>query len=251
MASSLTAVRARLYGYTRPAFACLGVSAAVAADTLALPQPTREREEREEPPPSSSRLAALPLLAIGTAGVVAVARRHARLSWLAHGYESWAWGVAYGGLSAAAVAALLPGIPHGEDASLLAPSAGAALAATAGERLGSAVGRAAFPALVGVGVLSAGAALRGDAFGERAARALQMSALVLLPALQLACPPVYTLSLQGTLACAWIGMGAGATALESTPALFPSPEAARHVLVAVGAASLLRTLATRAPLCQF
>ena len=101
------------------------------------------------------------------------------------------------------------------SATLLAPSAGAALAATAGERLGSTVGRVLFPALTGVGLLSAIVAkYNGDWRGERAAHALQACALALLPALQLACLPVYTLSMQGAVGCAWLWMAAALPTLD-------------------------------------
>ena len=94
----------------------------------------------------------------------------------------------------------------------------------------------ALPALAGVGLLSVVAALCGDARGERAALALQVGTLVLLPTLQLGCLPVYTLSLQGALSCAWLWMAATATALDDAPPLMSTPEDARHVLLAVGAA---------------
>lgn len=242
--ATLSGVRARMYPWTRPAFALLGGTTAAAFDAYA---PPSSEAARPLSTADSSRLAALPALLVGTAGVYAVATRYGRLCWLAHPYEAWAWGLAYGGLAAAAGATLVGCSEH--YAALLAPSAGAALAATAGERLGSVAGRALAPALVSVGLLSAGAALAGDARGERAARALQASALVLLPSLQLVCLPVYTLSVQGALAGAWLWMAAAVTAFDAP--LASSPEDSRHVLVAVGAASLLRTLATRAPVCQF
>lgn len=241
----LSALRARLYTYTRPTFALVGGAAALAFDTRAPPAPAKSSSST---PGLVANVTALPMLAVGGAGVVAVLRRHGRLSWLSHPYEFWAWGTAYAGLSVAGGAALLG---MGQDVTLLAPAAGAVLAATAGERLGSAVGRALLPTLATVGIVSAGAALRGDPHGARAVQALHVSALVLLPVLQLSCLPVYTLSVQGAFAWAWVLLAAGATALESAPPLAPSPDATRQMLLAVGGASFLRTLLTRAPICHF
>ena len=245
MWSSLAATRVRLYAYTRPAFAVVGSTAAVAFDTFR-EQPAETRTSNAVGD-HASQLAAVPSLVVGVAGVAAVASRLGRMSWLSHTYEAWAWGLSYGGLAFAAGAASL----GCDDVTLLTPSACAAVAAIAGERLGSTVGRVLLPTLVAAGAASCGAALHGDERGARCAHALQASALVLLPALQLGCLPVYTLSLQGALACAWLWMAASATALDSAPPLAPSPEAARHALVAVGAASLLRTLVTRVPICHF
>ena len=174
---------------------------------------------------------------------------------------------------------------------LLAPAAGAALAACAGERLGSTVGRLLLPALGGLSLMSAGAAvvfgaedrtssgallrlptamvdgcrqaatmlaLTDEAAADLARRtsaALQASALVVLPLLHLACPPVYTMSTEALMGLAWVCAAAGfrrmeVEALEESGAPV-SPVALRNLLLAVGAASTLRTLVRRAPMCQF
>lgn len=255
---TLLAARSRLYAYTRPTFALAGAATAASFYNFAPPQiPPSDRCISQRHP--EDRLAALPAFAVGIAGVAAIvgrrqlALRPGGLHWLAHGYEAWAWGIAYGGLALMATPALLGiSLPEGDDTVLLAPSAGAMLAAISGERLGAVAGRALLPALTGFGVLCACAStMGGDARGTRGAHALQATALVLLPALQLSCLPVYTLSLQGALACAWWYLAAGTTSLDTPPPLAPSPEAARDVLLAIGAASLLRTLITRVPVCQF
>ena len=247
MALSLTAARSRLYAYTRPAFAVIGFSTAAAFDTYAPPREpsSHDAEQRRD------RLMALPLLGVGVAGVAAVARGYSGARWLAHSYERYAWAIAYGGLSVAAGETLLGVTQRADPSVVCAPSAGAALAAIAGERLGSPVGRLLLPALTLTGLFSAGAAMNGDARGERVAQALQVSALALMPTMQLACLPVYTLSVQGALAGAWLWMAAAAHAFNSTPPLASSPEAATQLLLAVGGASFLRTLLARVPICKF
>jgi hypothetical protein len=272
MLSTLAAARAARYGYTRPAAAALLTASGFAADFFSEPKTSAKQESAgsaskcssasaEQRPLSSpsawvERFTALPALAIGIAGVFTVAHGRGGLSWLSHGYERVAWSLAYGSLAAAAATVVIDGGRDGFEAerALLAPGAGAALAAVAGERLGSVVGRALLPTLTGFGALGAALALHGgDDRGQRAVHVLQMSCLVMLPSLHLACLPVYTLSSESLLALAWFGLGAGiATTLEG-PAVEPLPsvESVRRLLLAVGSASLLRTLHARAPICHF
>ena len=246
-AFTLSAARQRLDPYTRPSFALLGTSTAAALEYFVQQNPPQPTPKTKAPLPEEERFASIPLIGVGVAGVVAIATPYSGLKWLAHGYERWAWTACYGGLSIAGAGTLLG--YRDESATLLAPSAGAALAATAGERLGSTVGRVLFPALTGVGLLSAIVAkYNGDWRGERAAHALQACALALLPALQLACLPVYTLSMQGAVGCAWLWMAAALPTLDDELA---PPEATRQLLLSVGAASILRTMVTRRPICQF
>ena len=256
---TLTAARFALYRYTRPAFALAGVGSIVVADVaMAHPQEAKPSKLASTSSAESilERVALLPMGAVGLAGVVAVLRGQAGLVWLGHSYERWAWSTAFGSLPVAAAVAAA-GCSSGTSSSgidsaaaeqlhyLLAPAAGALLAAVAGERLGSAVGRVLLPALTGIGALSAAAAVQGDSRGERVASDLQTAALLLLPALHVTCLPVYTLSGQSGLGLAWFHAAAAWSTLDD------SPKAVQRALLAVGAASLLRTLCRRAPICHF
>uniref|UniRef100_A0A7S2IT75 Uncharacterized protein n=1 Tax=Haptolina brevifila TaxID=156173 RepID=A0A7S2IT75_9EUKA len=126
---------------------------------------------------------------------------------------------------------------------MLAPGAGSLLAVIAGERLGSSIGRICLPVFVGVGAVSAAAALGGDARGERVAGTLQRAALLLLPALH-GCLPVYTMSAPSALGLVWFMLAAAAPTFEET-------RVGQHLGCAVGAASMLRVLRTRVPICHF
>ena len=69
--------------------------------------------------------------------------------------------------------------------------------------------------------------------------------LLLLPALHAVCLPVYTLSAQTALGIAWFHAAAAWSTLDD------APKAVQRVLIAVGAASVLRCLCRRAPICHF
>ena len=315
MRPTLLAARQRLYPLSRPAFVALGVGAAYASDAGYLEGDTaavlfaKDKKQSTSVYQATDRIAALPLLAVGTVGISAVLSRRGGLTWLSHGYERIAWAGVFGSLAASA-AAEAAGSHQGDDGIsdqsggggsekavaptpdlLLAPAAGFAIAACAGERLGSTAGRLLLPALGALGVMSAGAAMAFGAeqrmppslvasvpeavlkgsrhvlttlalteesaadHGRRASAALQASALAVLPLLHLACPPVYTMSTEMLMGLAWVCAAAGfrrleADALEENGAPV-SPVAARNLLLAVGAASSLRTLVRRAPICQF
>lgn len=239
-------------------------------------------------------LAALPLLVVGATGVAAVVSRRGGLAWLSHGYEHLAWGLTYSSLIASATASLssITAAARGPSSlvqeeqatagstlslahALLTPGAGAALAAIAGERLGSAVGPPLLLTLAGAGATAAAVATGmmprsaleqlqsllpppyAVASPEGAARVcygIQASALVVMPALTLWTLPVYTHSTtQVALGIAWLWLAAGG------PGLFggePGDRGAAHeplrqLVLAVGAFSILRTLIVRAPICQF
>lgn len=288
---TLLAARQRLYAYTRPAAGLLGVSTCWAVDQYAY-APPRTKSIGGDADELAERLCALPLLVVGSAGVAATLTRRGGLTWLSHGYERGAWTLAFGSIAATSLASMLgPTGTCSQNASnenlsdrMLAPASAAALAATAGERLGSIVGRILFPALGGVGVLCACATpsflVAGSSlamhlvpsevqltsalvptdpdeiarYAGRVSCALQASALVLLPALHILCPAVYTLSIEATLGVAWLCAAAGFSHLDATVSAenhLPSPEACRNVLLAVGCASWLRTLVKRRPICQF
>ena len=185
----------------------------------------------------------VPLAAVGAVGVASVFRGRAGL-WLSHPFERWSWLAAFGSLSITAVATCHD-IVYGLDNahSMLAPGAGAAIAVTAGERLGSTVGRVCAPVLIGTGALAALAAASGDPGGKRAASVLELSALALLPALHV-CLPVYSLSSTGLMGLTWFGFAAYASTSEET-------WNAQHIFLAIGAASTLRTLRARVPICHF
>ena len=268
---------------------------------------TGRTDRRREDPSSTTALefaiaAAVPLVLVGGAGVWAVLSRRGGFAWLSHGYERVAWTTAFGSLAASAASATSSddssrlSRDHGSESTsdlLLAPAAAAALTATAGERLGSAVGRALFVSFAGIAVASAGAALllntdsmaspsdslssaeskkeassREEALAElttkdislavaqRGSSALQATALILLPAMHLACPPVYTMSSEALMGLAWMWAAAGFARLgpevvDEWSGGELTPEAMRNLLLAVGASSALRTLVGRRPLCQF
>jgi len=134
---------------------------------------------------------------------------------------------------------------------LLGTSAGCAVAATAGERLGSVVGRALLgPVIVG-GLASAWLA---TSTGEtRYDQAWQYSGLVLLPVLHL-CPPVYTGNWSGLISiiwfvaaalCATVTEGGEIAGVEITPAF------ATDCLVALGTRSLISVYIKRRPICHY
>ena len=262
---TLSSTRAALYAYTRPAFAVFGAGACAYADTYIspLPHPALSSSERIA--------AALPLVAVGGAGVVAAASRHGGFAWLSYAWERQAWIIGFSSLTASGSMAM---VGHDACDAWLAPAAAAALAATAGERLGSTVGRILVPGLTCIGVLSALAATNvsrgfmtkspaapspndGTSFAStRASNALQVSALLMLPALQAVCLPVYSNRREAFLGLAWFWVAAAfgrldpMTAADSLPAGL-STEAVKQVLISAGAASLLRTLVARRPICQF
>ena len=256
---SLASIRTAMYGRSRPAFALLGAGVVGMDLCGTLPKPEHPPCSRELPSPSSTvaidRLSLASLATIGLVGAGAVVCGHGRLSWLNHAYERYAWSLAYGGLALAAAAGALSADAD-RSAAVFAPSTGAVLAAVAGERLGSTVGRCALPVLAGVGVIAAVAALHGDRRGERVACSLEAASLVLLPALHLGCLPVYSSSAQSTLSVAWLWLGVwlprtSIDELQLAEACGVSPSAATRLLLTVGAASMLRTLLTRAPICSF
>ena len=302
---SLLAARQRLYPITRPGFLALGVGTAAAADSGYFSPEGPTGDEKIPPPQRRSEFAiaaAVPLVLVGGAGVWAVLSRRGGFAWLSHGYERVAWTTAFGSLAASAASATSSddssrlSRDHGSESTsdlLLAPAAAAALTATAGERLGSAVGRALFVSFAGIAVASAGAALllntdsmaspsdslssaeskkeassREEALAElttkdislavpqRGSSALQATALILLPAMHLACPPVYTMSSEALMGLAWMWAAAGFARLgpevvDEWSGGELTPEAMRNLLLAVGASSALRTLVGRRPLCQF
>ena len=249
--STLMATRAALYPYTRPLFAAVGIGTAAIADG-ALGSPFASSRTALAAPADSfeEQAALLPVAAVGLVGVAAVLRGHAGLIWMSHSYERWAWVTAFGCLPVAVAATAVnhqrkTATDAEELRFLLAPSVGAALAAVAGERLGSAVGRVLLPTLTGIGALSAGAAFFGDERGKRVASDLQSAALILMPALHAVCLPVYTLSAHTVLGIAWFHAAAAWSTLDD------APKAVQRVLLAVGAASVLRCLCRRAPICHF
>lgn len=254
MVPSLGAARAALYPYTRPLFGLAGLGTALVADGALVQLPQASGRPQAPPEGSMTRYMELTtsgmLAAVGIVGSLAVLRRRAGLAWLSHPYERWAWAGAYGSLPLVAAAAAVDASQDGGDRAqaLLAPAAGAVLATTAGERLGSNVGRACVPLLTGLGCVAAAMALGGDPRGESAAGSLQRATLMLLPALQVGCLPVYTLSAQGTVGLLWLGMAAYSATL---PPSMEEGRASRHLFCAIGAASVLRTLCARRPICQF
>ena len=215
---TLGAKRAAQYGYTRPIFgaAAIGLGYAVSTHTPPL-----------TPPPCSGAVDALSLLPLAAAGLVGAAsawRGRIGYGWLAHRHERVCWCVAFGGLTVAAgveaAAAVTrspkpapgsdpgsasepssgPGSRREQPPLLLGTSAACVLAATAGERLGSGLGRVLVPSLGALGLMSAAAALAlGDSRGELALRGV---AAALVPALHL-CLPVYSLSADGAIASFW------------------------------------------------
>ena len=271
---TLSVTRAALFRYTRPAFALAGAGAIAVSDYVLLSPEAKGTAKDQDAMLGSKRTASdrmieqaalIPVAVVGAAGCFAVLRGHSRLIWLSHSYERWAWATAFGCLPIAAAVTAVAGsgaADGGGDAdatatetlvsdaeakefAMLAPSAGALLAAVAGERLGSAVGRVLLPTLTGIGLLSATAALLGEHHGVRASAVLECSTLILLPALHAVCLPVYSLSLQAGLGLAWFHAAAAWSMVED------SPKATQRLLLAVGAASVLRTLCRRAPICHF
>lgn len=262
---SLGAKRAAQYGYTRPIFgaAAIGLGYSVSAHT---PQALT-------PPPCSGALdvaSLVPLAAAGLIGAVSAWRGRIGYGWLAHRHERACWCVAFGGLTVAAgveAAAAVARSPkpaaaaavgrQGERAKpplLLGTSAACVLAATAGERLGSALGRVLVPSLGALGLVSAAAALAlGDSRGELALRCV---AAALVPALHL-CLPVYSLSADGALASFWWLAALAVAASEVEPPGLERPgdvvsaAALQHMLLALGALSLHRTLLRRVPVCHY
>ena len=252
--------RAALYGYTRPIFGAAALGLGYSALTHTPPL---------QPPPYSGAkdaLSLLPLAAAGVVGAVSAWRGRIGYGWLAHRYERVGWCAAFGGLTVAAcveAAATLARRPKptsghaapGEQPPLLVgTSAACVLAVTAGERLGSGLGRVLVPSLGALGLLSAVAALAlGDARGELALRG---GAAALVPVLHL-CLPVYTLSVDGAIAsCWWLAALAVATSSVEPPGAerpgdVLSAAGLQHVLLAVGALSLHRTLLRRVPVCRF
>ena len=236
---------------------------------------------------------------------MAVLGRRGGLGWLSYGYERFAWGVVYGSLAASATTTLAASDHHSGGGggiskrlhwklmlrrpwrsaarTHLTPGAGAALAATAGERLGSAVGlplvltltgagciaaavatNVAPPTLLqaarqaaeaweslGIGSVPSGAPTSIEATAHRACLTIQASSLLLMPALHLATLPVYTHStMQAALGVLWLWLAAGTpTLLEGVDDVASEP--ARQLFLAVGALSGLRTLIVRRPICQF
>ena len=259
---SLGAKRAALYGYTRPAFGVAALGLGYCSDSLQPAQPETRGAvaAARERGGLADALSLLPLAAAGLVGAASAWRGRSGYGWLAHHYERACWATAFAGLTAAAgveaVVAVTQG-PRGDDEEqqrpplLLGVSAACVLSATAGERLGSGLGRVLAPALVGLSLLSSAAALAGgDARGEQALRTV---AYVLVPALHV-CMPVYTLSVDGALACSCWSLAAYAVA--ASEAELPeetglSSAAVQHLLLAVGTLSLHRVMLRRAPICQY
>ena len=76
---------------------------------------------------------------------------------------------------------------------------------------------------------------------------------VLVPALHV-CMPVYTLSVDGALACSCWSLAAYAVAAseaEPPEETGLSSAAVQHLLLAVGTLSLHRVMLRRAPICQY
>lgn len=258
---SLTAQRAALYRFTRPAFvgASLGLIPVAAV--------VHGTGSEELVSLSTSRgvgdaVSLLPLVATGVLGAASAWRGRHGYRWLAHGYEQLGWTAAYGGLAVAATAqaasaltldAAAAAAPAGDREPpplLLGASAACALAVTVGERLGSGLGRVLTPTLGALGVASCCACiLTGDRRGEVA---LQCWAALLLPALHV-CLPVYTRSADATLSCLWflVTLGSVALSFEAPDEWGLSTAAVQNLLLACGAASLHRTLIRRAPICQY
>ena len=208
---TLGAKRVAQYSYTRPIFgaAAIGLGYSVSTHTPPL-----------TPPPCSGAVDALSLLPLAAAGLVGAASAwHGRsgYGWLAYRHERLCWCVAFGGMTVAAgveAAAAMARSPkaHGSRPNsgpasrreppplLLGTSAACVLAATAGERLGSGLGRVLVPSLGALGLVSAVTALAlGDSRGELALRGV---AAALVPALH-CCLPVHSLSADGALASLW------------------------------------------------
>ena len=292
-------MRRSQYPYTRPACALVGVGTVYTLDGLIDSSDHHAAPAGTSPPGATTsleRMAALPLLAVGVGGTMAVLGRRGGLGWLSYGYEQFAWGVVYGSLAASATATLAAsdhhsggggggggsGIskwPHRDaDAeatrgvseiahALLTPAAGAALAATAGERLGSAVGLPLVLTLTGAGCIAAavatnvapptllqathqvaetwgslgigsapsGAPTTIEATAHRACLTIQASSLLLMPALHLATLPVYTHStMQAALGVLWLWLAAGTpTLLDGVDEVASEPT--RQLFLAVGA----------------
>jgi len=252
MRLSLTAQRAALYRFTRPAYGVAAVGVCMAIGPEELPALSTSRGVADA-------VSLLPLAATGVLGAASAWRGRHGYRWLAHGYEQLGWTAAFGGL---AVAAAVQGAsaltldaaaaaPEREPPPLLlGASAACALAVTVGERLGSGLGRVLTPTLGALGVASCAACvLMGDRRGELA---LQCWAALLLPALHL-CLPVYTLSAEATLSCCWflVALGSAASSFEAPDESGFSTAAIQNLLLACGAASLHRTLMKRAPICQY
>ena len=261
---TLGAKRAAHYGYTRPIFGAAAIGLGYSVSTHAPPL---------TPPPCSGAVDALSLLPLAAAGLVGAAsawRGRIGYSWLAHRYERVCWCVAFGGLTvaagvegAAAVArspkpaagsAAGPTSRREQPPLLLGLSAACVLAATAGERLGSGLGRVLVPSLGALGLVSAVAVLAlGDSRGELALRGV---AAALVPALHL-CLPVYSLSADGALASLWWLAALAVAASEVEPPGLERPgdvvsaAALQHMLLALGALSLHRTLLRRVPVCRY
>ena len=238
--------RQALYSMTRPAYAFAAAGAGYCT-TLGPPSPPARSAGGST---SAERASLLAMALAGGAGVVAVCQRRGGFAWLSHAYEAVAWGSAFAGVSGAAALAVAE--VAADTRPLLSFSAGCALATTAGERLGSAVGRGLLGPLALGGVASALLAVNvGD---PRYDETLQLIGLVLLPLLHL-CPPVYTHSINGMLAFSWFGAAALATTIEDTVELADglsiSPSCLSHCLVTVGTLSLLRVKVIRRPICQY
>ena len=250
---SLGAKRAAQYGYTRPIFgaAAIGLGYSVSTHT---PQVLT-------PPPCSGAVdvaSLVPLAAAGLIGAVSAWRGRIGYGWLAHRHERACWCIAFGGLTVAAgveAAAAVARSPEVDQPPLLlGTSAACVLAATAGERLGSGLGRVLVPSLGALGLVSAVAALAlGDSRGELALRCV---AAALVPALHL-CLPVYSLSADGALASFWWLAALAVAASEVEPPGLERPgdvvsaAALQHMLLALGALSLHRTLLRRVPVCHY
>lgn len=210
----------------------------------------------------SERACLLPCLVTGCLGVAACVTRRGGLAWLSQPYELFAWASCFGGVGAQAALALAqpaqapppqpPPHAHPQHA-LLGLSAAAALAAIAGERLGTAAGRVLVVPLLAAGAASVvGASQAHSAVckpSECAATVVQRAALFLIPAMQALCLPVHTLSGQGAFAASWFVLAAYMRGMEETPVV--SPTAAHQLLLGAGTASVLRTLIMRRPLCQY
>ena len=213
---TLGAKRVAQYRYTRPIFGAAAIGLGYFFSTHAPPL-TSPPVRRDRVAEAIDALSLLPLAATGLVGAASAWHGRSGYGWLAYRHERLCWCVAFGGMTVAAgveAAAALARSPkpHGSRPNsgpasrreapplLLGTAAACVLAATAGERLGSGLGRVLVPSLGALGLVSAVAALAlGDSRGELALRGV---AAALVPALH-CCLPVYSLSSDGAFASLW------------------------------------------------
>lgn len=241
---ALSARRQALYWFTRPSFALTTFGTGYCMIEFNKTSPARPPRKIETPVDRAGQIA---MAVSGIVGVVAVLQRRGGFSWLAHSYERVAWAGAFGGVTAASAfqSETKDGTPP------LGFSAGCALAATAGERLGSSVGLMLLGplALAGAGCV-AFANSTGDQTYEQA---FESSALLLLPLLH-ACPPVHTLSVSALISLSWLGAAALAESQDAGISIGDvtlSPRCMSNLLIAAGTLSFMRVHVARRPICQY